>query len=133
MGAMRTWVLAAGDVIGLAVVTLVGFGSHGELSAAFLPRMAAALVPLCAGWFLLAPRLGLFDPEPRPALSELWRPAFVMLFAGPLAALVRGMVLGVPVIPSFAVVLSATSALGLIIWRGLYLLVKRRRASHPIS
>lgn len=126
---MKAWVLAAGDAVGLAMVTLIGFSSHGELSAAFLPRMAAAFVPLCAGWFLLAPRLGLFDPAAKPALAELWRPPFVMLFAGPLAALVRGILLDEPVIPSFAIVLSATSALALTIWRGLYLLVARRRGA----
>jgi hypothetical protein len=122
---MNATTLAVGDAIALAVVTLVGFGSHGELSAGFLPRMAAAFVPLCAGWFLLAPWLGLFNPGTRLCPSQLWRPAFVMLFAGPLATVVRGMLLGVPVIPSFAIVLTATSALGLSAWRGICLLLSR--------
>src|SRR5512138_1368760 len=128
---MQVWVLAAGDLVTLALVTLIGFGSHGELSGGFLPRMAAVLVPLCAGWFLLAPWLGLFDRSRRPQAAELWRPAFVMLFAGPLAAVLRGIVLGVPIIPSFAFVLSATSAAGLTVWRAIYLMLIRSRALEP--
>jgi hypothetical protein len=48
-----------------------------------------------------------------------------MLFAGPLAVVLRGLILNAPIIPIFAVVLSATSALGLVIWRTLYFLLKR--------
>jgi hypothetical protein len=124
---MQFWVLAAGDIVALTLVTLIGFGSHGELSGGFLARMAAVLVPLCSGWFLLAPWLGLFDRS-RPARAhDLWRPAFVMLFAGPMAAVLRGIVLGVPVLPLFALVLSATSTLGLVLWRAVYLLLSRDR------
>ena len=126
---MNTWLLAGGDVVALALVTLAGFSRHGELSGAFLPRMAAALLPLCVGWFLLAPPLGLFDAQKRPSVSQLWLPGFIMFFVGPLAGVVRGIVLGVPVIPSFVVVLSATSAVALVIWRALYLLVIGRRAA----
>lgn len=43
-----------------------------------------------------------------------------MLFAGPFAALLRGIALAAPVIPSFAVVLTLIGALALTIWRGLY-------------
>ena len=106
---MQVWVLAAGDIGTLALVTLIGFGSHGELSGGFLPRMAAVLAPLCLGWFLLAPWLGLFDRGRELQASDLWRPAFVMLFAGPLAAVLRGIALGAPVMPSFALVLSEPS------------------------
>ncbi len=125
---MKTTLLVTGDVIALALVTLLGFGSHGEFSAAFLPRMAAAFLPLCAGWFLLAPQLGLFDRSTRPAISGLWLPAFVMLFAGPLAVVLRGLLLQSPIMPSFAVVLSLASALALTIWRGIWLLMQRRAA-----
>ena len=128
---MKSAALAAGDLIVLALVTLVGFGTHGELSGAFLPRMALAWAPLAAGWFLLAPWLGMFDAAVVRRPSALWRPALVMLFAGPLAAVVRGILLGAAVIPVFAVVLSATSALALVIWRGIYLLAARARPPQP--
>jgi hypothetical protein len=126
---MNSFALVLGDVIALALVTVIGFASHGEYSAQFLPRMAASLVPLCIGWFLLAPQLGLFQPSIARTASQLWRPVFVMLFAGPLAALLRGIVLGAPVIPSFAIVLSLTAAVGLTLWRLLWLLIFRRVAA----
>ncbi len=125
---MKTPLLVAGDAAALALITLIGFGSHGEFSAAFVPRMAAAFLPLCAGWFLLAPQLGLFDAETSPKLSALWLPAFVMLFAGPLAVVLRGLLLQSPITPSFAVVLSLTSAAALTIWRGIWFLLLRRAA-----
>ncbi len=125
---MKTTLLVTGDVVALALVTLVGFGSHGEFSASFLPRMAAAFLPLCAGWFLLAPQLGLFDDIVRPKASGLWLPAFAMLFAGPLAVVLRGLLLQSRIIPSFAVVLSLASAVALTLWRGVWLLLQRRAA-----
>jgi hypothetical protein len=123
---MKSLVLILGDVIAIALVTVIGFASHGEFSAQFLPRMAASFVPLCIGWFLLAPQLGLFQHSVTRTVLQLWRPAFVMLFAGPLAALLRGIVLGAPVIPSFAIVLSLTAAVGLTLWRLLWVLVVPR-------
>jgi hypothetical protein len=49
-----------------------------------------------------------------------------MLFAAPLAALLRGLLLNAPIIPIFAVVLGATSAFGMLVWRGVYSYVARR-------
>lgn len=117
---MKHTALILGDALALLLVTLIGFASHGEFAVSFLPRMAASFIPLCIGWFLLAPSLGLFDNALTRRASGLWRPAFVMLFAGPFAALLRGIALAAPVIPSFAVVLTLIGALALTIWRGLY-------------
>ncbi len=122
---MKHTVLVAGDAMALAIVTLIGFASHGELAVSFVPRMGASFVPLCIGWFLLAPALGLFDEPVANAASELWRPGFVMLFAGPLAVVLRGILLAAPIMPSFAVVLSLTGALALSLWRSIFVLVKR--------
>ncbi len=128
---MASRTLIVGDILALFAVTLIGFASHGEFSAAFIPRMAASLGPLCIGWFLLAPQLRLFDEAVARLASELWRPGFVMLFAGPLAALLRGIAISAPVVPSFAVVLTLTGAVALTLWRLLFVLV-RRRASVPV-
>ncbi len=125
---MKHTALIAGDVFALAIVTLVGFASHGEFSFAFLGHMAAAFVPLCIGWFLLAPSLGLFEDAASRSASVLWRPAFVMLFAGPFAVLVRGILLASPIQPAFGVVLSLTSALALTLWRLLWWALRRSAA-----
>lgn len=128
MGAMKKhpW-LGIGDTLALAIVTLIGFATHGEAGTSFLPRMAAAFLPLCVGWFLLSPWVGLFREGIHSDARQLWRPALAMLLAGPLAAVLRGLLLNAPIIPIFAVVLSLTSAFGMTVWRALYFLLSRTR------
>ena len=131
---MNKTILILGDTLTLFIVTLIGFATHGETGISFLPRMLTAFIPLCVSWFLIAPRFGLFNPAPAlpPPNPEgiwgRWREAtegakvgLAMLFAGPLAVVLRGLILNTPIIPIFAVVLSATSAFGLMIWRIVYL------------
>jgi len=142
---MRSKVLMLGDTLALFIITLIGFATHGETAISFWPRLLATFIPLAAGWFLLAPRFGLFTPTPAPpnshhaprrgpwreAAQEAARTAPAMLFAGPLAVVLRGLILNAPIIPIFALVLSTTSALGLIIWRALYfVLIRSRPAGH---
>jgi Protein of unknown function (DUF3054) len=127
-------ILILGDIITLLIITLMGFATHGETSISFLPRMLTTFIPLIIAWFLLAPWFGLFDsapPQPSPNSLNLGRVTvgrvgLAMLFAGPLAVVLRGLILNASIIPIFAVVLSATSALGLMIWRMLYLVLNRR-------
>jgi hypothetical protein len=110
----------------LAVLTLVGFVTHGETDLAFLPRMGALFIPLAISWLLVAPWLGLFQPEITSTPKQLWRPALAILFAIPLAATLRGFTLNAPIIPIFVLVLSATSALGMVLWRGIYLALNHK-------
>lgn len=117
---MKRNLLILGDLLALAIVTLIGFATHGEIGLSFLPRMAAAFFPLCIAWFLLAPWFGLFQDEAIRNARQLWRPALAMLFAGPLAVVLRGLILNAAVLPIFALVLSATSALGMLLWRILW-------------
>ena len=116
----------AGDILAIALVTIIGFATHGEADLSFLPRMAAAFFPLVVAWFLLAPWFGLFRDEIIHNARQLWRPALTVLFAAPLAAVLRGFILNAPIIPIFAVVLGATSALGMVAWRVLYFLLNRK-------
>ncbi len=118
---MKNYVLVLGDSLAILIVTIIGFASHGEGSVSFLPRMAAAFFPLLIGWFLLAPFLGLFQTGITSQPSQLWRAVLAMVFAAPLAAVLRGLLLNAPIIPIFAVVLGATSALGMFLWRAIYL------------
>ena len=114
---MRQWVLYAGDLLAIALVTFIGFATHGEAGVSFVPRMAALYLPLSISWFLLTPALGLFDRKVTLDPKQLWRPALAMIFAAPMAAVLRGFILNAPVIPIFAAVLAGTSALGMVIWR----------------
>jgi len=119
-------VLILGDIFALGLVIIIGFATHGETDLSFLPRVAATFFPLLIGWFLLAPRLGLFQDEVIHSARQLWRPALTALFAAPLAAVLRGLILNAPIIPIFAVVLGVVSALGMVMWRALYFLLNRK-------
>ncbi len=119
--------LILGDLLAIAVVTFLGFATHNEANVGFLPRMAATFFPLAAAWFLAAPWLGLFDGRITDNPRQLWRPVLAMVLAGPLAAVLRAFWLGGVIIPVFVVVLSGTSGLGMLAWRGLWLLLTRRR------
>lgn len=118
--------LIAGDILAILFTTFIGFATHGETSVSVLPRMAAAFFPLMIGWFLLSPFLGLFQHEITANPRQLWRPVLTMIFAAPLAVVLRGLILGAAIIPIFAVVLGATSALGMLVWRTIYFFLQRK-------
>jgi len=118
-------ILFAGDVLAIAIVTIVGFATHGEADLSFLPRMLAVFAPLTIAWFLISPWLGLFQPEVTSDPKQLWRPVLGMIFAGSLAVVLRGLILNTPILPIFAVVFSATSAFGMLVWRGIYIFLNR--------
>lgn len=118
-------ILALGDLLAIAIVTIIGFATHRETGLSFLPRMAALYFPLSISWFLLAPALGLFQNEATANAKQLWRPALAAFFAATLAAVLRGFILNAPIIPIFAIVLGSVCALGMVLWRGLYFLLVR--------
>lgn len=119
-------ILVLGDILAIVIVTVIGFATHGETSLSFLPRMAALFFPLLIAWFLLAPALGLFQPEMTSNPKQLWRPAWAGLFAAPLALVPRGFILNAPILPIFAAILAGTFALGMVIWRALYFFLNRK-------
>jgi len=123
---MKNYFLILGDILAILTVTFIGFATHGELDTSFIRRMSALFFPLVVAWFVLSLWLGLFQPGITSNPKQLWRPALAMLFAVPLAAVLRGLILNAAIIPVFVVVLSATSAFGMLIWRGIYFLLNRK-------
>jgi len=122
---MKKSILVIGDIVTILLITIIGFASHGEADMAFLPRMAVIFFPLTIAWLMIVPWFGLFRPEIIYNPKQLWRPAFAMIFVAPLTVVLRGLILTVPIIPVFAVALSVTSAFGLVVWRGFYILFTR--------
>lgn len=122
---MNRSILILGDILAILITTLIGFATHDELDVSFIGRMSAAFFPLTIAWFLLSPFLGLFQQAMISNVKQLWRPMLAMIFAAPLASVLRGLLLNAPIIPIFAVVLGTTSALGMLIWRGVYLFLNR--------
>jgi hypothetical protein len=122
--------LILGDIIALAIVTIVGFVTHGEGGLEYLPRMMAAFFPLVVTWLVLAPWFELFDPQISFNLNRLGRIVLAVVFAAPLALVFRGLLLHAPIIPIFAVIFTLTSAFGLILSRTIYFLFTRKQ-THP--
>ncbi len=120
--------LVIGDALTMALVTAVGFASHGTLGTAGM-RMLTTYVPLLVAWFLIAPYLGVYDLEFAGEIRQLWRPFWAMVLAAPFAAWLRGAWLGTAILPIFVVVLGGFSALGILAWRILYWGITRRIAS----
>ncbi len=123
---MKKFFLILGDILAILITTLIGFATHGEIGTPFAFRMSAIFFPLVITWFILAPFLGLFQREIITNPRQLWRPVLGMIFVGPLATVLRGLLLNTPIIPIFAVVLSVTSAFGILVWRTIYLFLNRK-------
>ena len=115
-----------GDILAMLAITLIGFATHGELNTSFITLMSSLFFPLIIAWFLLSPWFGLFQTEIVSNPQQLWRSALAMLFAAPLAAVLRGLILNAPIIPIFVVVLTVTSAFGMFAWRGIYFFLNRK-------
>ncbi len=122
------WMIV-GDILALGLVKLFGFDSNDELDSAG-SRMLTTFIPLVIAWLMVAPFLGAYDFSRLKYPIQLWRPFYAMILAGPLAAFLRGVMLGnAPILPVFVVVIGGISALALLAWRALFwLLVLRRRS-----
>lgn len=120
-------IVIAGDTITLAILTVIGFATHGETGAAFLPRMIAIFIPALLSWFILAPMIGLFNEEAIADPKNLWKVAFAFLYVGPLAVLLRAAWLNTPAVPVFALAFSTSNAVGMAVWRWVYIQITRRK------
>jgi hypothetical protein len=123
----RLYLLILGDILALFVITLIGFANHNELLKFPVGRIMATSVPLLAGWFLIAPWLGLFKPEIYSNPRQLWRPVLAMVLAAPLTGLLRAMMLNSIVIPLFVLILGGSAALGMLVWRILWWVFTRKK------
>ena len=113
--------LIVGDVIALAVIIVIGFASHGETAISFVPRMLTTFIPLVVSWFLIAPWLGLFNAQITSNPKKLWRSPLAMLLAAPMTAILRAAMLNTVALPLFMLILGGSAALGMLVWRSLYL------------
>ena len=117
---------ALGDFFAIAILTLIGFATHGEADVSFLPRMFAAFFPVLIGWFLFAPRFGLFDEQVISNPKALWRIPLAMVAVAPFAVILRAAILNGAGIPLFTLVLGSTNAFGMLAWRAIYLYAMKR-------
>ncbi len=118
---MKKYSLIIGDIFTIAIITIIGFITHGEAELSFLPRMLASFVPMTLAWFLLAPFFGLFEENVICKPNQLWRPIGCVIFAAPFAGVMRALWLGSSVLPIFIIAFAGTNAIALCIWRAIYL------------
>jgi len=123
-----TRALIGGDILSLAVITVIGFASHRETDISFIPRMFTTFIPLVFSWFLIAPWLGLFNAQFTSDPKQLWRPPLAMLLTAPMASFLRAALLNSVALPLFTLILGGSAALGMFIWRGAYTWINRRKA-----
>jgi hypothetical protein len=113
------WIVIGGDLLALLLVTLVGFASHGE-AIWDNPRLWTTFIPLTLGWMAVAPLLQVYHPETITHWRSLWRPAWAVVLAIPLAGFLRGIWLNTPIVPVFLAVLAGTTLLAILLWRTLF-------------
>ncbi len=120
-------ILILGDILAIAILTFIGFATHGETGISYILRMGTTFFPVLVSWFLIAPWLGLFDEQAIANPKLLWRILLAMLFAAPLAVILRATLLHSAAQPLFVLILGGSNAIGMLIWRVLYLLMARRK------
>ena len=118
-------ILILGDILTIAILTFIGFATHGEANISSIPRMATTFFPVLVSWFLIAPWLGLFDEQVIANPKLLWRILLAMVFIAPLAVILRATLLHSAVQPLFALILGGSNMLGMLVWRILYLFIAR--------
>lgn len=121
--------LLLGDVLTLGVVTLLGFARHDIMDAA-PGRFWLTFIPWVGAWVLASTLTGALDPLRAREARGLWRPLWALVLATPLAATLRAAWLDAPVQWIFVVALAGVGALGLGLWRALYLLWRRRSGAN---
>ena len=77
-------------------------------------------------WFLAATWVDLFDERVISNPQLFWRILLAMLFAAPLAVVVRAALLHSAAQPLFVLILGSVNALGMLVWRGIFFLVARK-------
>jgi len=122
---MKNSILVSGDVIAIAVLTFIGFASHGESDISFFPRMGTTFLPALTGWFLLAPWLGIFDKEIIASSKSLWRVPLAMLLAAPLISVLRAALINSTASPLFTLILGSSFALGMFVWRSVHFVIMK--------
>jgi len=119
-------VLILGDILAIAILTVIGFATHGEFGFSYLSRMGITFFPMLISWLLAATWVDLFDERVISNPQLFWRIFLAMLFAAPLAVILRATLLHSAAQPLFTLILGSTNALGMLVWRGIYFFVARK-------
>lgn len=111
------YILLASDALVIFLLVFVGIRFHQSDPSA---RILYTLLPFLFSWVFAASALGVLGPLP---WRGLWRILPAMLLAAPLATILRSAWLGTPALPIFALIMGATIAAGLLVWRIVFNLI----------
>jgi len=95
--------------------------------------MGTTFFPVLVSWFLIAPWLGLFDEQVIANPKLLWRILLAMLFAAPLAVILRATLLHSAHNLFLCSSLVGSNAIGMLVWRVLYLLMAKRKSNAEVG
>lgn len=124
-----TLLLLIDDAFAVLIVTLIGISFHQPEGAIAWARVPYTFLPFLLVWVLAAALLELYKPAIAADWRQLWRvPLGVAAAALPATAL-RSLWLGTPVTYTFAAVMGAVLALGLLISRSLMTFIIRQLQS----
>jgi FlaA1/EpsC-like NDP-sugar epimerase len=128
-----SWILVVGDLLVLLVFVAIGRSSHA-LSMADLTAGLMTALPFVAGWFAVAPWLGLYNPNINRSMKQLLpRLAATWIIAVPLGHVLRALLLGrsIPAGIPFTFVLVSLGFIGvaMLLWRAGYTWWQQRQVS----
>lgn len=114
-----------GDIVVLALITIIGFATHHTLDAYW--RMTVTVLVTLIAWAVVAPWFDAFSTTTLTRPSSVWKILLATVVATPLAAFLRGWVLGIEVSTTFILTGIAFNGLAMVIWRaGLAMYLKKR-------
>lgn len=122
--------MAAGDVLVFLIFAFGGRETHEPDSASLIGDLIRIMIPFVVTWFVVAIPIGVLRPDvlhqPRRASAQT---LIAWLIAGPLAILLRSLLLGsgVILVPFFIVTMGLNAAL-LLVWHGTYAWWSTRRS-----
>jgi glucose uptake protein GlcU len=120
--------LIGGDALAILVLSVAGYLSHYAGQEAFTFRWLSTFLPFWLGWVLAAMLGGMYRAEIAARWqSAAWRAVIAGALAAPFATMLRGLYLNAAVAPIFMIVLTATAALAMSIWRLFWAWLAQRK------
>jgi hypothetical protein len=121
-------VLLIDDMIVIFIITWIGINFH-QTDIYVFNRMTYTFLPFFGAWIFFAFPLQLYDPVKASTWNQLWRIPVNAILAAPLAASIRAVWLGLPIVPVFVLVMGFTITIGVLISRILFILIMGKRIS----
>jgi hypothetical protein len=113
------FVVLIGDIAVYLLATILGFISHSGETNPTIGRMAATFIPFLLAWILIAPWFGAYDRVKLSDSKSVWRSTLASLYAAPIGAFGRSLILNSPILPLFVIIMGGATAGLMIVWRFL--------------